>query len=240
MERFGPSVSDTSVALAGGHRCYGTNASEVLASLDGQLAETVRALDDDLGQTFEALFPPDIREGPPYVVFQAHEDGRVEHSTALVASSARSLPVLAEPAHLGDDMSRIEVIDPRAAGAEAFVDHQLSLQERVIEAQAIKTEFAQRQIERVNLHGMAVVADVCQGAEEIIARPDLSPATRAHLQEFGHNVIEATKRQVHAASLLGSKRFYDEIDRPLSPNAPPDLGSIVDRYLEERRRELGA
>lgn len=129
-----------------------------------------------------------------------------------------------------------EIIDPRVPETEAFIDEQLALQSRVAEAQAVKTEHAHRQIERINLHGAEVVASTHQRLRALIAKHAGDPELQRHLEEFGMSVIEITKRQIHAASLLASRRIYDEIDRPLSPHAIGNLESVVDKFLRDKSR----
>lgn len=127
-----------------------------------------------------------------------------------------------------------DTIDPRVRETEAFIDAQLTLQSKVAEAQAVKTEWAHRQIERINLHGAEVVASTHQRLQELLARHSDDPELYRHLEEFGLSVMTMTKKQITAASLLASRRIYDEIDRPLSPHAIGNLDSVVDKYLRDR------
>lgn len=137
--------------------------------------------------------------------------------------------------HPMDQASRGMVVDERVTSREREIADRLRVQQGATEAQVAKTQFAQEKILEMNLHGMDVLAQALQEIEVRLARQTVSPRHLAHLEEFAFNLIETLKRQMHGASVLATKRIYDEVDRSLSPFNPEDAESVVDKYLRGGR-----
>lgn len=133
--------------------------------------------------------------------------------------------------HLMDQAGRVTAIDERVAAREREIADRLRVQQGATVAQVAKTQFAQEKILEMNLHGMDVLARALQEIEVRLARQAGSPRHLAQLEEYSFNLIETLKRQIHGASLLATKRIYDEVDRSLSPFNPEDAESVVDKYL---------